>query len=154
MKGRKEGGREEEEEKELQKLEAFKITHKRPKRVREMHLEAGPLMKKMRIIQRDGEDFQVNEEAFQKDGMGRVEAMRARLSEERGNVLKKMNKLGKGRVQEHVQINENRRKDICSSEAHSSVPIGLIWKWTTREALSASQSYLLVGGIYNIELII
>ena len=48
-----------------------------------------------------------------------------------------MNKRGKGRVQEHVQINENRRKDSCSSEARSSVP--KIWKWTTHEAPSASQ---------------
>ena len=39
----------------MQKLEAFKISHRRPKRVRENHIEAGPAMKRPRIFQKDEE---------------------------------------------------------------------------------------------------
>ena len=91
---------EKEEEKELQKLEAFKITHKRPKRGREMHLEAGPAMKRMRIIQKDGEISQEDGETFQKDGRDRVEALRARMDEEREIVLKRMKELDERRILE------------------------------------------------------
>jgi hypothetical protein len=91
---------EREEEKELQKLEAFKITHKRPKRGREINMDAGPAMKRMRIIQKDGEISQEDGETFRKDGKDRVEALRARMDEEREIVLKRMKELDERRILE------------------------------------------------------
>ena len=60
--------REREAEMEMQKLEPFKISHKRPKRVSETYLEAEPAMRGMMIFEKAGEIFWRDGEMFQKDG--------------------------------------------------------------------------------------